>query len=72
MPVYSITNKETGVVRLVDAPINSAALRHVASDVFVVAIPHAREVGHLVGKGVALETYVPAKGEAASGEVGET
>jgi hypothetical protein len=57
MAIYSVRNKETGIIRLVDAQQNAQALRHVAEDVFEVIVAKPRQIAELVGKGIALETY---------------
>jgi hypothetical protein len=57
MALYSIRNKETGAIRLVDAQQNAQALRHVAEDVFEVLVAKPRQIAELVSKGVVLETY---------------
>jgi hypothetical protein len=57
MALYSVRNKETGAIRLVDAQQNAQALRHVAEDVFEVLVAKPRQIAELVGKGVKLETY---------------
>lgn len=69
MTVYSVTDRLTGKVRLVDAPNIPAALRHVATDVFEVKRPSHREVGHLVKGGVEMEDYVPARHVEAEAEL---
>lgn len=62
MALYSVRNKETGAIRLVDAKVNAQALNHVASDVFEVLVAKPRQIAELVANGIALETY---------GEVGQ-
>jgi hypothetical protein len=57
MALYSVRNKETGAIRLVDAQQNAQALRHVAEDVFEVLVAKPRQIAELVAKGVKLETY---------------
>lgn len=57
MALYAVRNKATGKIRLVDAPTNSGALRHVAGDEFSVTIPKPREVAKLVADGVTVEDY---------------
>lgn len=57
MALYSVRNKETGTIRLVDAQQNAQALRHVAEDVFEVLVAKPRQIAELVAKGVVLETY---------------
>ncbi len=57
MALYSVRNKETGVIRLVDAQQNAQALRHVASDTFEVLVAKPRQIAELIGAGVTLETY---------------
>ena len=57
MALYAVRNKATDKIRLVDAPTNSAALRHVAGDEFAVTIPKPREVAKLVADGVKVEDY---------------
>lgn len=57
MALYSVRNKETGAIRLVDAQQNAQALRHVAEDVFEVLVAKPRQIAELVAKGVSLETY---------------
>lgn len=57
MALYSVRNKETGVIRLVDAQVNAQALRHVAEDVFEVLVAKPRQIAELVAKGTELETY---------------
>ena len=70
MALYAVRNKTTGKIRLVDAPINSAALRHIAGDEFAVTIPKPREVAKLVADGVKVEDY-GAEPEAQVAEEGE-
>ena len=57
MALYSVRNKETGAIRLVDAQQNAQALRHVAEDVLEVLVAKPRQIAELVAKGVVLETY---------------
>lgn len=57
MALYAVRNKATAAIRLVDAPTNAAALRHVAGDEFVVTTPKSREVAKLVADGVKVEDY---------------
>ena len=55
MAIYTVSDRASGKTRLVDAKVNSAALRHVAHDVFSVAIAKPREIAHLVANGTLLE-----------------
>ncbi len=64
MALYAVRHKASGSIRLVDAPTNAAALRHVAGDEYAVTIPKAREVAKLAADGVPVEDY----GEAPAGE----
>lgn len=57
MALYAVRNKATGKIRLIDAPTNSAALRHVAGDEYAVTIPKPRELAELAGRGVMVEDY---------------
>lgn len=57
MALYSVRNKETGVIRLVDAQQNAQALRHVAEDVFEVLVAKPRQIAELITQGIKLETY---------------
>lgn len=57
MAIYAVRNKAIGKIRLVDAPTNSAALRHVAGDEYAVTIPKPRELAELAGRGVMVEDY---------------
>lgn len=57
MAIYRVTQIGTNKVRLVEAPINSAALRHVAADTFTVAVAKPREIAEMVAMRVALEEY---------------
>lgn len=69
MTVYAIRHKETGAIRMIDAPNHAAALRHVSTDVFAVTRPSQRETAHLIKQGVELEDYVPARGGEDGGAV---
>lgn len=57
MAIYAVRRKETGTIRLVEAPTNAAALRHVAGDEYAVTIPKPRELAELAGRGVTVEDY---------------
>jgi hypothetical protein len=50
--LYIIRNKKTGEARIVEASTSSAALRHVAADVFRVEVGKSKEVALLMGEGV--------------------
>ncbi len=60
MPLYKVTDAETGDVRLVDADNNTRALRHVTEARFTVSTPDALEAARLASEGIAVEKAVPA------------
>lgn len=57
MALYAVRHKATGDIRMVAAPTNAAALRHVAGDEYAVTIPKPREIAELAGRGVTVEDY---------------
>lgn len=61
--VYSVTEKAGGKVRLIEASHPSHALRHVASDTFVVKVPTQRELIDLMKKQVPIEIVKPEQAE---------
>lgn len=61
MTEYAVRNKTTDQIRMVDAPNQAGALRHVAGDEYEVTIPTRRQAMELASNGVKLEDYVPAR-----------
>lgn len=57
MAIYAVRHEATGDIRMVDAPTNAAALRHVVGDEYAVTIPKPREIAELAGRGVTVEDY---------------
>jgi hypothetical protein len=55
MPLYQIKNIHTGVTRLVEAPIPSTAIRHVAESDYEVTKPSAADAARLAMTGIVLE-----------------
>lgn len=57
MAIYRVTLVGTNQVRLIEAPTNSAALRHVCADSFDVAVCKPRDVADIMALDVQLEEY---------------
>lgn len=57
MAIYRVAQIGTNKVRLVEAPTNSAALRHVCADTFDVMACKARDFADIMATGVRLEEY---------------
>lgn len=51
MPIYCVTNKRTGEIRLVEAPLVSTAISHLAKETFTAEACSAKQVADLLTKG---------------------